>query len=404
MFDTNVRVRRLGALVFFSALAMSGSVRSWAFSPSPFFPLARPSLPENYGFQIETRPSAGAADTSLPGMPPILDPQDIYAADRPNHLAPAVTNFPSRVYVPNSGSNSVDVIDPLTFHIIDHFEVGQQPQHIVPSYDLKTLWVLDDKGDGLTRIDPATGKEGETLPVQDPYNLYFTPNGEDAIVVAESLHLLDFRDPRTMTLKYSLPVPCDGVNHLDFSADGRYLIASCEFDGKLLKVDVSSRTVLATIRFRRHSMPQDVRLSPDGRIFYVADMGLNGIHEVDGIRMSQIAFLRTGKGAHGLYVSRDSKFLYISNRGEGSISVLDFAKRKIVKKWRIPRSGSPDMGGVSADGKVLWLAGRYDSEVYAMDTDSGKLIARIAVGKGPHGLCVYPQPGRYSLGHTGVFR
>ena len=62
------------------------------------------------------------------------------------------------------------------------------------------------------------------------------------------------------------------------------------------------------------------------------------------------------------------------------------------------------MGGVSADGKTLWLSGRYNSEVYAIDTRDGKLLARIPVGKGPHGLCVYPQPGRYSLGHTGVFR
>jgi YVTN family beta-propeller protein len=351
---------------------------------------------------IQTKPSA--ADTPLPGMPPVLDPQDIYAADRPNQLSSMVRNFPSRIYVPNSESNSVDVIDPATLRVIDHFEVGQQPQHIVPSYDLKTLWVLDDKGNGLTRIDPATGRKGETVPVDDPYNLYFTPNGADAIVVAESLHRLDFRDPPTMSLKYSLPVPCDGVNHMDFSADGRYLVASCEFDGKLLKVDVTSRTVLGSLQFRRHSMPQDVRLSPDGSIFYVADMGLNGVHEIDGARFSQIGFLRTGKGTHGLYVSRDSKVLYISNRGEGSISVLDFSKRKTVAKWRIPRGGSPDMGGVSADGNVLWLAGRYDSEVYAIDTNSGKLIARIAVGKGPHGLCVYPQPGRYSLGHTGIFR
>ena len=66
--------------------------------------------------------------------------------------------------------------------------------------------------------------------------------------------------------------------------------------------------------------------------------------------------------------------------------------------------GSPDMGGVSSDGKTLWLSGRYNREVYAFNTDTGQLRARIKVGKGPHGLCVYPQPGRYSLGHTGVFR
>ena len=62
------------------------------------------------------------------------------------------------------------------------------------------------------------------------------------------------------------------------------------------------------------------------------------------------------------------------------------------------------MGGVSADGTTLWLSDRYHAEVYALDTTTGELKARIPVGDGPLGLCVYPQPGRYSLGHTGVFR
>jgi DNA-binding beta-propeller fold protein YncE len=85
------------------------------------------------------------------------------------------------------------------------------------------------------------------------------------------------------------------------------------------------------------------------------------------------------------------------------VSVVSFATGKVVRTWTIP-GGSPDMGGVSADGKVLWLSGRYNSEVYAISTRTGRLLARIPVGRGPHGLCVWPQPGRYSLGHTGILR
>jgi len=151
-------------------------------------------------------------------------------------------------------------------------------------------------------------------------------------------------------------------------------------------------------------MPQDVKLSPDGSVFYVADMEAGGVHLIDGDELREIGFLRTGKGTHGLYVSRDSRVLYASNRDEGSVSLIDFASRKVADKWQLPGKASPDMGGVSADGKVLWLSGRYHSEVYAIDTASGKLLARIPVGREPHGLCVYPQPGRYSLGHTGIFR
>jgi YVTN family beta-propeller protein len=172
----------------------------------------------------------------------------------------------------------------------------------------------------------------------------------------------------------------------------------------MIKVDVAAKKVIGTLHIDRGGMPQDVKLSPDGKVFYVADMEAHGVHMIDGDSFTEIGFVPTGKGAHGLYASRDSKVLYVSNRGEGSISLIDFATRKVTVKWQLPGGGSPDMGGVSADGKVLWLAGRYNAEVYAIDTAEGKLLARIPVGKGPHGLCFYPQPGRYSLGHTGVFR
>jgi len=340
----------------------------------------------------------------LPGMPAPLEPNDIYAADRPGALSAVVKTFPPRVYVPNTESNTVSVIDPATYKVIDTIQVGRQPQHVTPSYDMTRLWVLNDKGDSLTAIDPATGKKGETVPVDDPYNMYYTPDGKYAIVVAEQLMRLMFREPKTMTLKNSVWFNCKGIDHMDFSADGTYLIASCEFGDKLIKVDVQSQKQVGAIALGTHNGPQDVKLSPDGKTFYVADMHADGLHVIDGDQVKKIGFIPTGNGAHGLYVSRDSKVLYVSNRNEGSISLVDFKTQKVVKKWQIPGGGSPDMGGVSADGKVLWLSGRYNAEVYAIDTTDGHLIAKIPVGKGPHGLCVYPQPGRYSLGHTGIFR
>jgi len=337
-------------------------------------------------------------------MPRVLDPNNLYAADGPGRLSRVVRGFRPLVYVPNSKSSSVDVIDPETFRIVRHFAVGRQPQHVTPSWDLRRLWVGNGQGDSLTPIDPRTGTPGAPVRVLDPYNLYFTPDGRFAIVVAERLRRLDFRDPQTMKLRHVLPVPCQGVNHMDFSASGRYAVVSCEFSGMLLRMDVARRRIVDTLALRRGSMPQDVKLSPDGHLFYVADMASGGVWLVDGGKLEVVGFLHTGAGAHGLYASRDARYLYVSNRGEGSVSLVSFTTRKVVRTWRLPGGGSPDMGGVSADGKVLWLSGRYDAEVYAIDTHSGRLLARIPVGQGPHGLCVYPQPGRYSLGHTGVFR
>ncbi|MFI6657288.1 PQQ-binding-like beta-propeller repeat protein [Streptomyces sp. NPDC050523] len=346
-----------------------------------------------------------AAVRGLPGMPPLLDQNDVYAADRPNRLSPVVRNFPSRVYVPNTNSNTVSVIDPTTYKVIETIPVGTQPQHVVPSWDLKTLWVNNDRGNTLTPIDPKTGKAGKSVDVHDPYNLYFTPDGKYAIVMASLDRELVFRDAHTMKRAKTVPVSCYGVNHADFSPDGRYFIVSCEFSGELLKVDTEKMKVVAQEKLPYDgAMPQDVKISPDGKRFYIADMVADGVWVLDGDKFTRPTLLHTGKGAHGLYVSRDSREMYISNRGEGTISVFDFTENKLTQKWRLPDGGSPDMGGVSADGKVLWLSGRYNSEVYAIDTRTGEQLARIKVGSGPHGLAVYPQPGRYSLGHTGVFR
>jgi DNA-binding beta-propeller fold protein YncE len=328
---------------------------------------------------------------------------NVYAHDGPNALSRVVRRAPPRVYVPNSASNTVDVVDQRTFKIVAHYAVGRLPQHVTPSFDLKTLWVDNDEGDSLTPVSAVTGKpKGRPVRVDDPYNLYFTPSGRYAIVVAEGLHRLDFRFAHSMKLHHSLHVPCSGVDHMDFTADGRFLLASCEFSAEMVKVDVRRERLVKVIRLRAGAMPQDVKLSPDGRVFYVADMAANGVWEIDSRTWRVQTFLRTGAGAHGLYPSRDAKRLFIPNRGEGTISVLDFAKRRLVAKWDV--GGSPDMGGVSADGKVLWLSGRYDAQLYAISTRDGHVLARIRVGYEPHGVCVWPQPGRYSLGHTGILR
>jgi YVTN family beta-propeller protein len=354
---------------------------------------------------VRTISSLSPARAVVYAVPKLVSAHDVYAADRPGNLTgPARAALP-RIYVPNSQSNTVDVIDPATYKVIGHFSVGALPQHVVPSYDLAHLYVTNDVGNTLTELDPRTAKPVRTIPVADPYNMYFTPDGRYAIVVAERMARLDFRDAHSFALVHSVATPCRGVDHMDFNASGTRALVSCEFSGQLLELDVVHQRVVKTLRAGGGlGMPQDVKLSPDGKVFYVADMVANGVWVVNAHTFKEIGFVHTGRGAHGLYPSRDARYLYISNRGEGSVSVLSFRTRHVVHTWRIPGGGSPDMGGVSANGKVLWLSGRYNGVVYAISTVTGKLLARIPVGSGPHGLCVWPQPGRYSLGHTGILR
>ena len=356
----------------------------------------------------------------LPGMPTVVDRTNVYSEAGRNRFSAATRGALSRIYVPAIQSGDVTVIDPATLRVVDRFKVGRNAQHVVPAWDLRTLWVTGSATPGrrdgsLTPIDPMTGKPaGPEVPVPDAYNMYFTPDGRAAIVVAEAQKRLEFRDPHSMVLMSVLPAPhCAGINHADFAADGNYAIFTCEFGGGLVKVDLGTRRIVGHLLLSRGRMPQDIRISPDGSIFYVADMMADGVYLIDGERFAEIGFIPTGIGAHGLTISRDAKKLYVSNRGAhsakgpphgpGSVSVIDFATRRVVRTWPIPGGGSPDMGNVSADGKTLWLSGRFDNVAYAIDTRTGTVI-EIPAGHEPHGLAVWPQPGRYCLGHTGIMR
>jgi YVTN family beta-propeller protein len=344
---------------------------------------------------------------------PAASATNVYAATNVGMFQPATQGVPYRLYVPNHSDGTVTVIDPTAKKVLYTFPSGPGAQHVIPGWDLRTLYAANNEnGNSLTPIDPKTGKRaGPNIPVSDPYNMYFTPDGKFAIVIAEAERRLNFTDPHTFQVKDSVPVNCAGVNHVDFSADGRYFIATCEFSSQLVKVDTQTHKVLSYLPVPNGGMPQDIKINPSGTVWYVSDMHANGVWTLNGDTFKITGFIPTGPETHGLYPSRDATRLYISNRGgmepggdKGSVSVLDFATNKIVATWPIAPPSTPDMGGVSPDGKTLWLSGRRNNEVYGLDTTTGKLVARIKVGAEPHGLAVWPQPGRYSLGHTGILR
>jgi YVTN family beta-propeller protein len=366
------------------------------------------------GRQAVLRADPPARAGLLPGMPPPLDERDVYAADRPGRLSPATAGARPYVYVPDTISDDVYVIDQRTYRVVARFPAGREVQHVVPSYDLRTLYAAADNSNTLLPIDPRTGRPGRPVPVWDPYNLYFTPDGRWAIDVAEAkgrgaghdaLLFYDWRHRWRLHQRIDI-ADCDGIDHMDFTADGRTALVSCEFANRMLVLDVPGEQVTRYLDLDHvpDGMPQDVKLSPNGLFFYVADMMANGVYMIDAQTFRIVRFIPTGRGAHGLYVDRASTRMFVTNRGEGSITIIAPDTGRVLGKWRLPGRTSPDMGGLNAAGTVLWLSGRYHGVVYAIDARTGRLIARIPVGRGPHGLCVWPQPGRYSLGHTGVLR
>ena len=351
-------------------------------------------------------PTASAPATPEPTPTGPL-PGGVYAGPASQRLDPRVADLPHRVYVPNEGSNDVAVIDPETFEVVGRFNAGLAPEHISPDWDFSKLYVSNMNGATLTVIDPETQEPIDTMEVPFPYNVFFTPDGSKAIIVADYLGAdmvadngLYFYDRETWELLKFVQVPWPGVNHLDFTPDGRYLMVTCESSGTVVKIDAVEMEIVGTVQVG--GSPLDIRLDPDGDVFYVANQGTHGVDIIDHEAMEAIGFIPAGTGAHAFAFSRDVSRLFLTNRLDNTIDVIDLDTRTIVDSW--VAGGSPDMATVSPDGRQLWVSNRFHGTVNVFDPETGEILATIETGGNPHGLTYWPQPGTISLGHNGNMR
>lgn len=385
----------LAVLTMFTAGC--GSFVPFRGRPGPESPVLALGGPAPY-----VRPSFGPAHRPSPVVDQRGDlpaaPADVYAATQPGMLGPVALRLPPRIYVPVSAG--IDVIDPRTSIVVGQIPVGTAPRRVVPSWDLRTLWVTER--DGLVPINARTGARGRVVPIAASADLYFSVDGREALVLDARRGRIEIRDPHTMRARAAVRVPCAGLTHADLSADGSTLVAGCSGAPRLARVDLVRHRLTGTLTLPAGSRPQDVRLSPDGATFYVADSGHGGVWLIDALGFHPAGFVRTGRGARGLYLGRDSGELYVTNGGERSVSVIALRRHRVVHRWPLP--AAPGAGGISPDGRLLWLSARHADLVFAVSTRTGRTIHRVPAGPGPRDLCVHPQPGRFSLGHNGVYR
>src|SRR5688572_10417852 len=346
-------IHRTLALLFVAALlaACSTTQQTTSAAPSASFAAsgtADPTPPESPADSPSQSAEATVAPTAT--EPPI---GAIYAGPASGVIDPRVADLPARVYVPNETSNDVAVIDPATFEVVDRISAGSAPEHISPDWDLSKLYVSNMNGATLTVIDSRTQEATETMEVPFPYNTYFSPDGSKAIIVADNLGMdmfadngLYFYDRETWDLLKFVQVPWPGVNHLDFSADGSYLMVTTESAGVVVKIDVAAMEIIGTVEVG--GSPLDIRLGPDGDTFYVANQGTHGVDVIDAEALEAIGFIPTSTGAHAFAFSRDATRLFVTNRLNNTISVIDLATRAVVDTWEA--GGSPDMATVSPAG------------------------------------------------------
>jgi YVTN family beta-propeller protein len=338
---------------------------------------------------------AGPADTRRP---------NVYAATT-GPVAPQARGASSLVYVPVG--DGIDIIDQRTRQLVAHRTTGAGAQSVQAGWDLSSLLVANTTAGTVSPVDPRTAQPMTSSAISTPTALSYTPDGRYVVVLQHaagsaltSKASLSIRDLNDLQVVRELSLPCVGLRAVEYTADSRYLIAGCQYSGRLVRVDLQTLKVDGVLDIG--GMPQDLKLDPYGQLLYVADASAGGLQEIDLQTWKRVGFLSTGRGATGIAVSRNGADLYVSNRFSGTISVVDAASRKVVANW--PVNGQPALLSVSASGSTLWVSNQRAAGLWALSTADGKTLGLVALHGPARDLLAWPQPGRYSLGFGGQLR
>lgn len=277
----------------------------------------------------------------------------------------------------NSGDASLSVLDEGSGAEIRRVPVLREPHHLALSPDGKELLVGDAGGNEMLFLDPATGEVRRRLPVADPYQLQFSPNGKWLVVTGLARNQVDVYDAASMRLVKRFPAR-SMPSHIAFSPDSSMAYATLQGTDKLAAYDLERQAVLWT---------SEVGKTPAGVIWHndkllVANMGTDSIVVVDPVDGHVERHIRTGRGAHQMFLSPDGKVLWVNNRVDGTTVALDANTLAVLRSYKVP--GGPDCIDFAPDGK-LWITQRFIQKVGILDPATGDLRS-FPVGRSPHGI------------------
>lgn len=285
-------------------------------------------------------------------------------------------------FVVNSGGASISVIDMATQKEVRRIPALREPHHVALSPDGRSLLVGDTTGNQMMFLDPNDGEVQKRIPLADPYQLGFSPDGKFLTVNGLARNQVDVYDAADMKLLKRFPVVAT-PSHLAYSPDSSTVFVSLQDSDKLAAFDLKSMTEKWVRPVGR--TPAGV-LWLNGRVL-VADMGTDYIAVVDPATGKVQEHVKTGKGAHNLFLSPDGKILWVNNRAGGTTVSLDSTTLTLIHRYAIP--GGPDDMAFAPGGKI-WITRRWAERVAVLDPATGS-YETIDVGRSPHGIYLNPK-------------
>lgn len=280
-------------------------------------------------------------------------------------------------FVLNSAEASVSVLDLRTHAELRQIPVLREPHHLALTPDRHFLLVGDTVGNELMFLNPLTGELVRRVTMSDPYQLVFSPNGKWLTVAGLARDQIDIYDWATLKLVHRVSAP-RMPSHINYSPDSSVVYVSLQATNSLDAIDVKTGNVL---------WKSKVGDTPAGVLWWqgallVGIMGNDYVAVVDPADGHVARRIRTGRGAHVMFVPHDRSAIYVSNRVDGTVTVLDPKTLDPIRSFRIP--GGPDDMDFAPDGKI-WVSERFARTVAVVDPVTGKFES-IGVGRSPHGI------------------
>ncbi len=287
------------------------------------------------------------------------------------------------VLILNSEEASYSILSRSTRTEIARQPVGREPHHLIVSPDGKEVLIGSTATNELLGLDINTGERKRVVKdVIDPYHLGFSPNGKWFVTAAYRLDHVDIYHADGFRLASRTFI--DGLpSHLTFDTELKTVFVTLQQSGRLAAFDLETQALKWNVPIG--NAPAGVIMLPDNKRLLVALTGEDGIVSVDPKDGTVTGRLQTGRGAHNFWPKGDGKHYFLSNRVEGTVSLIDTTgDMRVAGSIRIP--GGPDCMDITPDGKELWVTQRFLRRVAIVDIEQLKVVANIPVGKSPHGV------------------
>jgi len=308
-------------------------------------------------------------------------------------LAAAAPAAGATLYITNTKSDSVSILDTETFEAVGTIPLGQgKPNRIVFHPDGKTAWVVYDKSRDLGVIDAETRKLVRRVKIGgNPYNLAFTPDGRHLLVLDWSSDTSNdeviFYDLKAEKIDGRVEVSTWPA-HAIFSRDAKLLYVSGETAGDVTVIDVAQRTVVGRI-VHGGGDAMGLALPADGKTLYAAAGENKAIIKIDPSTNKAVGEIPLPGIVHEATLTLDGKYLYTTLRKINKIAVVRLSDDKVVAT--IPQKGYPDLVVMEPTGRYALVTNRWADLVSVIDLASHAQVRTIAVGKAPHGMALRPR-------------